>query len=198
MKAVFLDRDGVINPLVVYPEMSVPESPFSADKFRLFPGVPEAICRLNKKGIKVIVVSNQPAIAKGKMTLKNLEGIDGKLEKILKAKNAYLDEIVYCYHHPSEGKSPYKKKCKCGKPKPGMLLMAAKKHSIDLKGSYMVGDNLTDIQAGADAGTKTVLIGRMKCELCRRMDEVGVKPDHIEADLKSAVKTILNEMENEK
>lgn len=192
-KAVFLDRDGVINELIYYQEQGIIDSPFTLERFKLRPGVGEAIARLNRHGYKVIVVSNQPGVAKGHFTPSVLRQMDAKLEAELKRDGALLDGIYYCLHHPEATLTRYRRDCDCRKPKPGLLLKAAAEVGIDLRQSWIIGDNLTDIQAGKAAGVKTILLGKMKCELCDLMDEQCTRPDIIVSDLAEAVKVILSE-----
>lgn len=195
MKAVFLDRDGVINELIYYPEAGIIDSPFTPEQFRLLPGVGQAICKLNQAGYKVIVVSNQPGVAKKNFTIDTLDRMNDKLKTALSEENAHVDAIYYCYHHP-EGKIPrYSIECECRKPKPGLLLQGKEAFKLDIKKCYMVGDNLTDIKAGQNAGCKTILIGKKKCEMCHLMDELGVEPDIIALNLAEAVAHILNSEE---
>lgn len=178
-KAVFLDRDGVINELVYYPEQGIIDSPFTPEQFRLIPGVGRAIKEFQEMGSKVILVSNQPGIAKGHFTRESFDELRRKMNEELAKEGAFLDGEYYCFHHPEARVERYKVNCDCRKPKPGLLLRAAKSMNIDLSQSWMIGDGLTDIQAGKDAGVKTILVGRMKCELCHLMDEQGARPDDI-------------------
>lgn len=154
-KAVFLDRDGTINKYVGFLR--------NIDDFELLPGVAEAIKRINESGYLTIVVTNQPVIARGEVSIEKLEQIHNKMETLLGANGAYLDAIYYCPHHPHkgyEGERPELKiECKCRKPKPGMLLKAANDFNIDLLQSWMIGDGENDIKAGIAAGCRTVLIG---------------------------------------
>lgn len=125
-KAVFLDRDGVINELIYHSEAGVIDSPFTVDQFQLLPGVEKAVQRLNLAGYKVIVTSNQPGIAKNHFTPTTLRLMDAKLKKALAVHGAHLDAIYYCYHHP-EGRNPkYRMVCHCRKPEPGLLLEASR------------------------------------------------------------------------
>lgn len=154
-KAVFLDRDGTINKYVGFLR--------NIDEFELNDGVPEAIEKINKSGYLTIVVTNQPVIARGEATINELDEIHNKMETLLGEYGAYIDGLYYCPHHPHkgyEGERPeFKIECECRKPKPGMLLQAAKDFNIDLKESWMIGDGENDIEAGKNAGCKTVLIG---------------------------------------
>ncbi|MGB8780498.1 MAG: HAD family hydrolase [Candidatus Bathyarchaeia archaeon] len=193
-RAVFLDRDGVINEIAYFPELGLLDSPLNVKQFRLLPRAAEAIMVLNRLDLKVIVVSNQPAIAKGKMTMKAFEEIRLKMKKELERKGAHLDGEYYCFHHPSAKIAKYRTSCDCRKPRPGLFLKAAKDFALDLKKSYAVGDSLTDIKAGKAVDCRTILIGSLKCDLCRLMELEGVKPDHIVADLLDASKIIQKEI----
>lgn len=163
--AVFLDRDGVINKLVFYPEFGIIDSPMNLTQYRLVPGAAEAIRNFNRLGLKVIVVSNQPGIAKGKMSEKMFEKIRLKMKNLLEKNGAHVDGEYYCLHHPKARRHEFRVKCDCRKPKPGLILKAAKDLGLDTSKCYMVGDGLTDIKAGTAVGCKSILIGEMKCDL---------------------------------
>ncbi len=154
MKAVFLDRDGVINELVYHQEQGIIDSPFKVEQFRLLPGVGQAIKKLRETGYKVILASNQPAIAKGNMSEETFEKIRQKMNEALAEEGASLDAEYYCPHHPEAKIKSFKVDCKCRKPRPGLLLRAARDMDIDLSQSWMVGDNVTDVKAGKEAGTR--------------------------------------------
>ena len=192
VKAVFLDRDGVINELIYYPEQGIIDSPFTVGQFSLLPGVGEAIKKLREVNYKAIIVSNQPGIAKGYMSDETFEKIKEKMKEELVKEGAYLDGEYYCFHHPEAKVERLKANCECRKPKPGLLLQAAGEMNVDLSGSWMIGDGLTDIKAGKGAGCRTILLGRMKCELCYLMGEEDARPDAITSNLKEAVQFILN------
>ena len=153
-KAVFLDRDGTINKYVGFLR--------KIDQFELLPGVADAIRKINASGYLCIVVTNQPVIARGEVTVPELEEIHRKMETLLGLEGAYLDGLYYCPHHPHKGYAgevpELKIECSCRKPKPGMLLKAAEDFNIDLGKSWMVGDGENDILAGQNAGCRTALI----------------------------------------
>lgn len=153
-KAIFLDRDGTIN---VYKGFL-----WDINDFELIPDIAEAIKKINNSGYLCIVVTNQPVVARGEVTFEELEKIHMKMETELGLQGAYIDGIYYCPHHPHKGYAgevaELKVDCECRKPKPGMLLKAAKDFNIDLSQSYMIGDSENDIAAGIAAGCKTVLI----------------------------------------
>lgn len=154
-KAVFLDRDGTINREVGFLR--------DIEDMELLPGAAEAVRRINESGYLAIVVTNQPVIARGEVTISQLTEIHNKLETLLGNEGAYLDAIYYCPHHPDKGfegeVKELKIKCDCRKPKPGMLLRAAKDYNIDLASSWMVGDSSRDVGAAVAAGCKMALIG---------------------------------------
>lgn len=168
-KAIFLDRDGTINKYVGFLR--------DIDEFELLDGVADAIKEINKSGYLAIVVTNQPVIARGEVTYEELNLIHNKMETLLGNEGAYLDAIYYCPHHPHsgyEGEIPELKfDCDCRKPKPGMLLKAAKDYNIDLSQSYMVGDSENDVEAGNAAGCKSVLLGS-ECSTLKEFVENNV------------------------
>ena len=145
-KAVFLDRDGVIN-------RKPPEGQYVTrwDEMQLLPGVPEAIFLLTGAGYSVFVVSNQRGVAKGVLTQDELESIHQRMCQELEEAGAVITKVYYC---PHEEQPP----CGCRKPSPGMLLTAAQSHDLDLASSWMIGDSDIDIEAGRNAGCKTVRI----------------------------------------
>ncbi|MDO4305297.1 MAG: HAD-IIIA family hydrolase [Eubacteriales bacterium] len=153
-KAVFLDRDGTLNRYVGFLR--------SPDEFELLDGVAEAIKRIHLKGYLCIVATNQPVIARGEVNFGRLEEIHNKMETLLGAEGVHIDGIYFCPHHPHKGfegeVAELKIDCSCRKPKPGMLLQAAKDYHINLADSWMVGDAENDILAGRNAGCQTALI----------------------------------------
>ncbi len=154
-KAIFLDRDGTINKYVGFLQ--------DIDSFELLPGVIEAVKKINASGYLAIVVTNQPVIARGEISVPELREIHNKMETLLGEGGAYLDGVYYCPHHPHRGFEgeviELKIECDCRKPKPGMLLKAAKDFNIDISQSWMIGDSENDVEAGKAAGCRTVLIG---------------------------------------
>ena len=153
-KAVFLDRDGTINKYVGFLR--------HIEDFELIEGVSEAVKKINQSGYLAIVVTNQPVIARGEVTWEELNEIHKKMVTLLGRDGAYIDAIYVCPHHPDkgfEGERPeYKIDCDCRKPKPGLLLQAAKDFNIDLSQSIMIGDSDRDVEAGEAAGCKPVLV----------------------------------------
>ena len=132
-RAVFLDRDGVINELVYHQEQEVIDSPFTPGQFKLIPGVTEALKTLHDNGYLTILVSNQPGIAKGHMTTKNFELIRQRMHSELIGDGTELDGEYYCLHHPDAVVEKYRMQCDCRKPLPGLLFKAAREKNIDLK-----------------------------------------------------------------
>ena len=153
-KCVFLDRDGTLNKYVGFLR--------NIDELTLIDGVAEAVRKINESGYLAILVTNQPVIARGEVTVEELRLIHDKLETLLGKDGAYLDAIYYCPHHPHkgyEGEIPELKfDCDCRKPKPGMLFQAAKDFNVDLSASFMVGDGENDVEAGKAAGCTSVLL----------------------------------------
>lgn len=149
-KAIFLDRDGTINKYVGFLR--------DINDFELIEGVSDAIKLINQSGYLAIVVTNQPVIARGEVSWDELHEIHMKMETLLGKEGAYIDGIYICPHHPDkgfEGEHPeYKIECDCRKPKPGLLLKAAKDFNIDLTESYMIGDDKRDVEAGMNADVK--------------------------------------------
>ncbi len=159
-KAVFLDRDGTIN---VYKGFLR-----NVDDFELIKGIGGAIRAINEQGYLVVVVTNQPVIARGELRKEGLEEIHNRMETELGEEGAYLDGIYVCPHHPHKGYegeiAELKFDCGCRKPKPGLLLRAAENLNISLEESWMVGDSENDIKAGRAAGCRTALIGAGDCD----------------------------------
>jgi D-glycero-D-manno-heptose 1,7-bisphosphate phosphatase len=143
-RAVFLDRDGVINRAVVRDGKPYPPANLAA--LEILPGVIEAMFAMRDAGWLLIVVTNQPDVARGTTALADVEAINQHLQECLP-----IDEFRCCYHDSSDG-------CYCRKPLPGALLNAAEAHGIDLSASYMVGDRWRDTEAGERAGCKTIFI----------------------------------------
>lgn len=189
-RGVFLDRDGVINRMVYDAEHGTVDSPANPGEFEMLPGAAEAIRALNDLRLPVVVVSNQPGVAKGKMTLALQEAITRKMRAELAAAGAHLDGVYYCLHHPEATLPEYRVRCDCRKPEPGLLLRAADELGISLSNSWMIGDGLTDVQAGKAAGCATVWLGTFKCDLCQLAREKNAVPDLVARDLAEAARLI--------
>lgn len=168
--AVFLDRDGVLNKLVVRDGRS--GSPHRLDEFELLPGVARAVEMLRRVGLLVVVVTNQPDIARGLLTPAELERIHACLCKLVS-----VEAIYTCPHDDQDG-------CSCRKPKPGLLLRASREWNISLPNSYLVGDSWKDIAAGQNVGCKTFLVKRGE------NDSAGCGADFVVPDVLAAAKMI--------
>jgi len=175
MKAVFLDRDGVV--------VADRNYQFRISDMEILEGVPEAIISLNEAGFQVIIVSNQSGVARGYFSEKDVRKFNDYLASELKKAGARIDGMYYCPHHPTEAKvAKYRKDCDCRKPKPGMLLCAARDHNISLPKSWVVGDKDSDIGAGKAAGCRTIFVGKDQSKAA----------DFFAKDLKDAVARILS------
>jgi len=183
-KAVFLDRDGVINKEVN--QLSGP------DDLKIYSFAADAIKKINKAGYLAILITNQPRIAKGFMTEETLELIHKKLETELAKKGAKLDAIYYCPHHPEKGFKgeipELKIACQCRKPKIGLFLKARNDFNIDLNQSYVVGDQTQDILAGKRVGSKTILV---ETGYKGKDGKYLVKPDFKVRNLAEAINIII-------
>lgn len=168
-KAIFLDRDGVIN------DNSRPVNHYS--QFKFIEGALEGIKQLVEKGYEIFVVTNQGGVGLGYMKKKALDEIHDYMLKTVKEKGGHITEVKACTHRPNMG-------CLCRKPEAGMILDLARKHNINLKKSYMIGDFYTDILAGVKAGVKTIYIG--KEDLKGKVPQ----PDYYALSLGDAIKCV--------
>jgi len=189
-RGVLLDRDGVINRMVYDAEHGTVDSPANPEQFELLPGAAAAVHSLNHWGLPVAVVSNQPGVAKGKMTLALQEAITSKMHAELAAAGAHLDGVYYCLHHPDAALPEYRIRCECRKPRPGLLLRAADELGISLADSWMIGDGWIDVQAGQAAGCMTMWLGTWKCDVCHIARDKDATPTLVAADLAEAVRMI--------
>ena len=192
-RAVFVDRDGTLNEMVYDDTHGVLDSPRLPSQVKMIKGAGIFLRRLKQSGYLVVVVSNQPGMAKNTLTEERLAAVNRALARQLEREGDSWDEIRCCPHHPrgSGRKNRYVKKCACRKPAPGLLLEAARERGIDLKKSWMVGDGLNDIQAGRNAGCKTILVTKLKLdqvELFFTMKKA--KPDHVVSGLDEAFETM--------
>jgi len=171
-RAAFLDRDGVIN-------RKAPSGQYVTrwEEIQILPGAAEAISLFNQAGYLVIVVTNQRSVAKGLITVAELENLHGRMCADLARAGANIHAIYYCPHELAAG-------CDCRKPQPGMLMLAAHAHNITLNTSWMIGDTDLDIKAGKNAGCRTV-------RLVERDDETHEQADAVASSLLEAAHTIL-------
>ncbi len=185
-KCIFLDRDGVINQyagLVYKPE-----------QFALESGAAQAIRQINQSQYLVMVVTNQPVVARGMCGLEDIVHIHNKMETLLGQEHAYLDAIRFCPHHPDKGypeENPlYKIECNCRKPQIGMIEELADRYHIDLLQSWMIGDSTVDVMTGINAHMHTILV---QTGLAGEDGKYNVQADRTERDLQAAVQGILGE-----
>lgn len=158
-RAVFVDRDGIINELRPDPETGEPEGPLAVVDVKLIPGAARFIKEFANAGFLVVGVTNQPAAAKGKISLAEQEAIHAQVIDLLAKEDVELTSWQICPHHPDGVLPGLNVICDCRKPKSGMLYKAARELQIGLERSWMIGDSDSDIEAGAGAGTRTVLVG---------------------------------------
>lgn len=189
-RAIFLDRDGTINELIPFLN--------DKDKFKLLPGVAEAIRMINSSEYLCIVITNQPIIARGEATVENLNDIHKRMETLLGKEGAYIDGLYYCPHHPDKGFAgeipELKIECECRKPKTGMLLKAARDYNIDLAESIMIGDSTLDIKMAENAGMQSILLKTGAAGLDGKYE---ISPTFIEDNLLLGVDRILkNDLRN--
>lgn len=149
-RAVFLDRDGTINEEKDYLHR--------IEDFAFIPGVPAAIRRLKEAGFLVIVVTNQSGVGRGYYSMEDVDRLHRHLQDKLAESGTAVDAFYVCPHHPTEGVGHFLRDCDCRKGRPGMLLQAAAEHGIDLERSFMVGDKAADIEAGEEAGCRSMLV----------------------------------------
>jgi D-glycero-D-manno-heptose 1,7-bisphosphate phosphatase len=183
--AVFIDRDGTISEEVGY--INHPS------RFSLFPYSAEAIKHLNHNNWLAIVITNQAGVARGYFSEDVIATVHERLNHSLDEKNAHLDAIYYCAHHPSVGEPPYRHDCDCRKPKPGLINRAAADFEIDLTKSWMVGDRYSDVDMAHNAGLRSafVLSGYGRGEWEYQRESWTLRPDLVCENLLEAVRTIV-------
>jgi D-glycero-D-manno-heptose 1,7-bisphosphate phosphatase len=187
-KAVFLDRDGVLNEQIFNPDTNEYEPPHRPEDVKLYPSTIPCLRKLHGAGYELFLISNQPDYAKGKVTLESLEEVNKKFLFILSSERISFRDFYYCFDHPNGIVKEYSFVCECRKPEPYFLLKAQKDHSIDLAESWMVGDRDTDIECGRAARVRTILINDP-----HSADKRGKSnPDFTVKDLSEATKIILS------
>lgn len=187
MKAIFLDRDGVINKEVDFLH--------KIEDLQFIPGVIESLKKLSalpEDEYKIVIVSNQPVLGRGMCTKEEFEIFTKQYLDALQKESIRIDDYLYCPHHPTKGIGDYKQDCDCRKPKPGLLLQAKEKFGIDLANSFMVGDKRSDIKAGQQVGCFSILVKTGYGGQGGEGDEVT--PDKICKDLKEASAFILEKI----
>ncbi len=189
-RAVFLDRDGLLNHNIRNPSTGAFEAPLTPAQFQLIPGVTTALAALQEAGFLLFLVSNQPDYAKGKNSLATLEAIHRRLEEALTDARVSFAGFNYCFHHPEGVVPAYSGPCRCRKPSPYFLLRARDRFMLDMRQSWMIGDRLTDVECGRAAGVKTILVGTMA-------SQTGLShtltSDYVADDLVTATKIVLRE-----
>jgi histidinol-phosphate phosphatase family protein len=182
--AVFLDRDGTLNREV--------DGVTAPERLELLPGVAEAIRELNHHGIRAVVISNQPIVAKGFCREEDVQAVHNKMETLLGAEHAFLDRIYYCPHHPDKGfegeRAELKMACACRKPGIGMVQQAVRELNIDPARSWMVGDTTRDLQTAKNAGLKSILV---RTGYGGKDGKYAAEPDYFCDTLKDAVKIVV-------
>ena len=174
---IVLDRDGVLNKLLIDPEHGTIDSPLYPSQVEILEGVPEILARLTQAGYGLTIATNQPAFAKGKTTRKNLEDVHAKIVLLLEAQGARILSSHICFHRSED-------RCGCRKPRTGLLEDAFRLHSaFDPKSSWMVGDGITDIQAGEAYGLKTAFVGPKKPDIIKMFHEIQTRPLFWAADI---------------
>lgn len=196
-KAVFLDRDGVLNDLEYNPEEGRIGSPLSAKQLRIFPYAGESVRKIRELGFKAILVSNQPGVAKRQFTHSELERMKEKVKEELARHKCSFDAEYYCLHHPDALVRKYRVDCDCRKPKPGLLFRAVKEHNLDLGNSFFVGDALVDVKAGRTAGCRTILLGHSTTFLSMMIEKEDARPDFMLPSLKQ-VPDLLRSLKSER
>lgn len=179
--AAFIDRDGCLTEEVGYVN--------HASRIRLLPRTAEAVRRLNAAGMPAVMVTNQAGIARGYFSEDVLRATNEAVERQLEEGRARLDALYVCTHHPTEGAPPYRADCDCRKPRPGLLLRAARELGLDLGASVMIGDRISDVAVGQSVGAAGVLVltGYGLGEWEHQRHGWTVKPDHVADDLLDAV-----------
>lgn len=158
-RAVFFDRDGVLNPPYAYPGWGL-DSPARPEHLTLYPDVAQAIRDVRSAGFLALLASNQPGIAKGKYSLGAFKRIDGRLTALLDQAGARLDGRFYCLHHPAATVLEYRADCECRKPKPGLLWAAGRQFGLELGQCFFIGDSESDVLAAQAAGCQPFLLQR--------------------------------------
>jgi D-glycero-D-manno-heptose 1,7-bisphosphate phosphatase len=191
--AIFLDRDGVLNPTVFNPHTGRMESPLSPRDFCLIDGVLPALKRLQCAGYLLILVSNQPNYALGKSSYDTHRLIQHKLETQLDAAGIHFTRFCYCLHHPKGLTPGYSHVCDCRKPSPGLLFQACDDFSLTLRDSWMIGDQPTDTQCGRAAGVRTIRIAEVSSGVRATPQSADPCADYFAGNLADAARIILSD-----
>jgi len=179
---IFLDRDGTLNPDPGY--IRLPE------QFELFPGVADALARLKRAGARLILVTNQSGIARGLLSVRDLEAVHLKLQELLNTAGASLDAIYFCPHHPDD-------QCICRKPNPGMIERALREQPIDLGRSYLIGDQTRDVELAKRVGVRSILVttGKVLPQQAEELKQSELSPNRIARSLTEAVAWLISDVD---
>lgn len=179
MRAVFLDRDGVIN-------RNRPDHVKNWSEFQFLPGALAAVARLSRAGVRVFIISNQAIINRGMVRRETVDQINRRMVEEIEYRGGRIEDVAYCPHRPDE-------RCACRKPRPGLLLELARKYALDLREATVIGDALADIEAGQAAGCQVILVltgrGREQLELARAVGKHGFV---VASDLGMATEVVLS------
>ncbi len=189
-KAIIFDRDGVLNRLWHEPDLGTVDSPARPEQVRLMPGAAEAVARITSAGVPCAIASNQPGVAKGKMTARLLGQVTRTLLDRLEAEGGRIDHVFYCLHHPDASVTRLRVDCPDRKPRPGLLLKAAAVFGAAPADCWFIGDTGTDVRAGRAAGCRTAWLGSARCDRCPTL--AGTRPDLIADNLPDLVGSILD------
>lgn len=192
--SLFLDRDGTINQMVYDETHGLVDSPRNASQVQLIPGVADCMKWARGRGFLIVVVTNQPGLAKGTLSEEGLAEVHDALSAQLADAGASWDAIYHCPHHPvgaPHGIQEYIQTCDCRKPRPGLLLQAMEDFDIDVSNSWMIGDGLNDVQAGNRAGCKTIFFGELKPYHADQIQKLEDAQPHYTASNWSQVQDIL-------
>ncbi len=188
-RAVFLDRDGVLNEDV--------HLITTVEQLRVLDGVPRALRELKEAGFQLVVISNQPVVARGLVNVVGVARLNQALgDMIRESGGPGLDGFYFCPHHPTADVEAFRMECDCRKPRPGLIERACADHGLDASQSYMVGDRITDIAAGRHAGCRTILVttGRENDAPIEGASDadLAVRPDHLCPGLPEAARWIMS------
>ena len=187
---VFLDRDGTLSREIGYI--------LEIDKFSLYDYSVESVKKLNSLGVKVIVVTNQACVARGLCSEETVQSVNQRMIDLLEKEDAYLDDVFFCPHHTEGTVDEYTIDCSCRKPKTGMIFEAVKKYDIEISESFVVGDKISDIQMGFNAGARTILLltGHGRSALDEIRENSLIMPHFTAENLLEASDIIYREVQN--
>ncbi len=185
---VFLDRDGTLIREREQPPRSAADVEFLGRSI-------EALAELRGAGLRLVMVTNQSAIARGWLRYEEFEAVQAVLREALARQGVALDATYFCPHHPSEGYAPYRRRCECRKPGDALLRRAAQEHGLDLERAWMIGDALRDLEAGARVGARGILVATGKGEReARRLEQAARAKLRLAADLRAAATLVLEDL----